>query len=286
MKIKSLFRNKPAIVLIIGCLLFNSCSEDESFTQQLQPETALEQGVLGQKHLATITLPDQTTISFTKEEDGISYLALGKTDSFQGLGPLNNANALEIFLALTDNDTPVPKALLDTSNDQKSKSNASKRSIVNTLSDPVYGKSLDKVFASYKAIYEPPYFCQEPDNSDDYMKTYDNNGMYSRVYKAWASEWGYNSLYSSGKKNNNKCKKLGFNITNCEFDEDIKIATYKMNIWGNYKWVSNIKIPANYSVVWGKEYDNYDRRAMKVQAFNQDTGHFTYGGALYFKNYK
>ncbi|EZH75107.1 hypothetical protein ATO12_10300 [Aquimarina atlantica] len=286
MKIKSLFRNKPAIVLIMGCLAFNSCSEDESLMQQPIPDATVEQGVLEQKHLATITLPEQVTISFIKEEDGISYLALGKTDSFQGLGPLSNANVLGIFLALTDNDIPVPKALLDASNDQKSKSNASKRSIVDTLPDPVKGKSLYKVFASYKAIYEPPYFCQEPDNPDDYMKTYDNNGMYSRVYKAWPSEWGYNSLYSSGKKNSNKCKKLGFNITNCEFDEDIKIATYKMNIWGNYKWVSDIKIPANYSAVWGKEYDKYDRRAMKVKAFNSNTGHFTYGGVLYFKNYK
>ena len=70
----------------------------KSHTQQLSPETALEQGVLVQKHLATITLPEQITISFIKEEeDGISYQAIGKVDSFKGLGTLNELSILELF---------------------------------------------------------------------------------------------------------------------------------------------------------------------------------------------
>ncbi len=118
------------------------------------------------------------------------------------------------------------------------------------------------------------------------IKESGSNGMYSRLYKGYYSGDGINSFYSSGKKGSDKCKKIGFDITNCNYDEDLRIATYKMNILGNYKWVTSIKTPSYYTVSWAKEYSRNKRRYMKILVNDPYTSGFVYGGLMYYKKYK
>ncbi len=273
------------IISILGLLLFASCSTDESekiIDETLALEENSEEIKLTPKILATIKIADDVDLIFRSEEDGVVYEAVGDANTFNGLGELRDLSTLEIFMALTSQNTPVPKDLITIDDNPNSKSKAAKRGTVEkhfTVIKSLRPLTPQKYQSQYCSVTTPSYY-HTYDYSGKYMRVYYNYRTGSQNFTAPGSRF-----YSSGKSGADRCKRVEFEISNCydpNYDQ-VPINVYQeYKVLGLYSAANPIIIEPGYCRIYRKTFTSKLRRRTIIYSGWGET----VGGFVRYSNYK
>ncbi len=265
---------KVTTALLFASLLLFSCSQEEE--QVLPVESAIDvaEVTLTPKVLATIKIGNDVDLIFKSEEDGVVLEAIGNTANFKGLGALKELSTLEIFLALTKENIEVPMDLITIEEDQKIKAKANLRKTIEKHSGVLTAKN-PQVLQKFEGSY-----CVGGAN----YGTYNQSGKYYRIYNNFKAGSPGTTLYSSGKPGGTKCKRVEFEITNCNSSSTLRVRTYYKNAAGNYKTRKTLHVSPLTCRIYRKTFGSKRYRKTSVTSLSGSSNH-RFGGVLLYTKY-
>ncbi|WP_438426272.1 hypothetical protein [Aquimarina macrocephali] len=265
--------NLVRIIVIFTLFLCYSCSSEEDTIHK--NEESIEIPVLTPKTLVTIELPSNTTITFKTETDGIVFEASGDSDNFGELDGLNDLSLLDRFLTLTDESIAVPTDLIKLEEDQKIKEKALQRA---TIEKHSVNLSVAKSFSNHIKALRFPSLC------NGWKERYIEN-LNSKPDRVTISFKNYNTYDISGSElhnKKNKCRRVQFGLTNCDYNKELRIYHEYATNNGPAKTYAIIDIPPRKHKYYSKSFFAKAKRFIKIVSFN---GH-RYGGKVRFSGYK
>ncbi|WP_108808148.1 hypothetical protein [Aquimarina spinulae] len=262
-----------ARIIIFTLFICYSCSPEENAI--LETEESIEIPTLTSKTLATISLPNGTTIIFKTEVDGIVFEASGDSDNFGELDGLNDLSLLHRFLTLTNENVTVPIDLIKLEENQKIKEKALQRGTIekHSVNLTVAKSFLNRTTKDYLVLCNYPSQRTPIETNDFYREIFVNHN--------------YSAFLSSADKStgNDNCRRVEFGITNCSYDRNIYLRHYtSSSLVGNNKLISTTIIPKRKHKYYAKTFfaKSY---IQKITVTNLRPFNTSFSGSITFSGY-
>lgn len=265
--------NLARIIVIFTLFLCYSCNSEEDTIPET--EESIEAPVLTTKTLATISLPSNTIVTFKTEADGIVFEASGDSDNFGELDGLDDLSLLDRFLTLTDENVAVPTDLIKLEEDQKIKEKALQRGTIEKHSTNI---PVSKSFSNHIKALPFPSLC------NGWKERYVEN-LLSKPDRVTISFKNYNTYDLSGSElhnKKNKCRRVQFGLTNCDYNKELRIYHQYAPNNGPAKTYAIIDIPPRKHKYYSKSFFTKGRRYIYISSINEQR----YGGKVRFSGYK
>ncbi len=182
------------IVLIYLSFLIFSCQEDQELLEDSNPNTSIE-NTENETDLATFNFVNGNSfIIYKGYEEGEPYIATLESGTIDSriLIDIKNNSVLQIYLAFTPENTPIPQAIVDFSKPEEKEKLVTRRTIVDKLDDKIF--TIDKYpsgFASPISDLKAGTFC---DNQP--LAHHCVNNAYESIRYNTPSKWANITMYT------------------------------------------------------------------------------------------